>query len=226
MIPLNPFDSDFLLAESCLAGEPGSAERLKALLDDGVAPVVVKAGAAPSTARELMQDLISELTVGLAGRPPLLQKYGGRSPLRSWLVRVALNRWFDVRRRLHEAETRLLRAEEPDASTKVDPPKLHRDDEPLIGLLREAIRAALAERPAEDFVLFRLLHFEGLHQTELARMFGYDRRTIARQSERIADELRGSIMAHLTARAPAFNLDWQDVVDLCHAASGEVIEGN
>lgn len=226
VLPLDSFDSDFLFAESCLAGEPGSAERLKTLLDEGVARVVIKSGASPSTAQEMMQDLISELTVGLAGRPPLLQKYSGRSPLRSWLIRVALNRWFDRRRQLQQAENRSAATETPGGPVQVDPPKLHPDDEPLIRLVRDAIGAAMNERPAEDFVLFRLLHFEGLHQTELARMFGYDRRTVARQSERIADELRGSIMAHLSARAPAFQLDWQDIVDLCHAASGEVIAGN
>jgi RNA polymerase sigma factor (sigma-70 family) len=226
VIPLDTSDSDFLFAESCLAGEPGAAERLKALLDDGVTHVVIKAGAPPSTAHEMMQDLVAELVVGIAGRPPLLQKYSGRSPLRSWLIRVALNRWLDLWRRLQEEEEHAPDCGRLDGDTKVDPPTVHPDDEPVIKLLREAIGTAMSEVPAEDFVLFRLMNFEGLHQTELARMFGYDRRTIARQSERIADEIRGSIMAHIVARAPAFKLDWQDIVELCHAASGEVIAGN
>lgn len=136
-----------------------------------------------------------------------------------------MNRWL-LKRRVAGAP---LELGDPSVIDRVpaEATKLHSpDDGLLVSLLRDTIWSAISGLPAEDFVLFQLMHREEVRQTELARMFGRDRRSVARDGERIAATLRERIAAELSTRAPALHLDWQDVVDLCSASAADVIASN
>ncbi len=192
------------------------------MLAGRVAHFVLKAGAARAEMATFAADLLHDLVVGTPTRPPLLRQFTGQCALTTWLVRVATNRWLDLRRTASDPHTALL--ELATARLPVETPlTLHSDEEPLVSILRDSIGSAMRGRPAEDFVLFRLLHVEGLHQTELARMFDCDRRSVARNSDRVAAEIRESIMAELHTRAPHLRLAWEDVVELCRAAATDVV---
>lgn len=213
------FDSDFVLAESCLEGNEAAVNELRVILSERVARFLVKVGADPREAPQFTSDLLHDMVVGPPGRPPLLRRFTGQCALPTWLIAVATNRWFDSHRARQKNES--FKVQESDAVAP--PPMFNSDEGPLVAILRQAIQDALAKRPPADFVLFQLLHAEGLHQTELARMFGCDRRSVARNSDRIAAELRVAIMEYLNTHAPALRLEWEDVVELCRAAPVDVV---
>lgn len=216
---LPTFDSDFVLAESCLEGNNAAVNELRAILSDRVARFLVKRGADAREIEQFTSDLLHDLIVGPNGRPPLLRRFTGQCAIPTWLIAVATNRWFDRHRDGQKGE--LFAVRETDS---VEPaPILNSDEAPLVIILRQAIQDALTKCVPEDFVLFQLLHAEGLHQTELARMFGCDRRSVARNSDRIAAELRVAIMQYLDTHAPDLRLEWEDVVQLCRAAPVDVV---
>jgi len=213
------FDSDFVLAESCLEGNGAAVNELRAILSDRVARFLVKRGADAGEITQFNSDLLHDLIVGPNGRPPLLRRFTGQCALSTWLIAVATNRWFDTLRLQQKSESRTVRE-----TDSIEPaPAFNFDEAPLVVILREAIQNALAKSSPEDFVLFQLLHAEGLHQTELAKMFGCDRRSVARNSDRIAAELRVAIMQYLDTYAPDLRLEWEEVVQLCRAAPVDVV---
>lgn len=212
------FDSDFLFAEACLDGETAALKRLGESLRCEVLPVLRRAGATMEQAEDLTQDLLSDLVVRGGGRAPLLRKFAGRCSLVSWLTRLAINRWLDLVRRRQRAAAAVqhLHGVEPSAA-EAEPA------EPLVPHLRESIRAALEKCSPEQFVLFRLLHSEGLRQQEVARIFGCSRHVIARRSEEILASVRRWIMEEFRIRVPDLDLTWDDLVQLCSAAATDVI---
>lgn|GEM_PF-6027352 len=220
-LPQPSYDPDFLLAESCLAGGPHAVAELQALIVEKVTPFVVKSGVPSKEAADLLVELLGDLVVGTGVRPPLLQKYTGQCALSTWVARVGINRWLDQTRRSKKNPV-LPTPEFSETPAEPVPSALHPDEEPLVEIMRESIRAAFASRPPEDFVLFRLLHEQGLFQTELASMFGFDRRTVARHADRIAAELRSGIMAEVAQRLPDMRLEWDEVMELCRAAGSDI----
>lgn len=218
--PLN-FDSDFLFAEACLAEDAEAIGRLRRMLDGQISSYLVKVGVSLEDASQISSDLIADLLANSNGRKPLLRRFTGQCALPTWLNRVALNRWISARRKSPEVveiqnDAAIQSAREPSS-------RLLPDDEPLIPLLRDAFCCAIAGLDAEDFVLFQLLHREGLRQTEVAVMFGHNRRSIAKRAERIAADLRAAIMDYLRTNALDLELEWKDVIELCSSASSDVI---
>ena len=220
-LPQSPYDPDFLLAESCLAGGAVAVAELQALIAEKVTPFVVKSGVPSKEAADLLAELLGDLVVGTGVRSPLLHKYTGQCALSTWIARVGINRWLDQTRRLKKNPV-LPAPELSDTPAETESMTVFSDEEPLVEIMRESIRAAFANRPAEDFVLFRLLHEQGLFQTELASMFGFNRRTVARNAERIAAELRSDIMAQVEQRLPNMRLEWDEVMELCRAAGADI----
>ncbi|MFM8716631.1 MAG: hypothetical protein ACKOF3_07605, partial [Spartobacteria bacterium] len=55
-------------------------------------------GASAMEAETFAAEVLSDCLVGTLTRPPLIQKYHGRSSLATWVTAVARNRYFDFMR--------------------------------------------------------------------------------------------------------------------------------
>lgn len=106
-----------------------------------------------------------------------LARYDPARPLRSWLLRIALNKCHDWARR--RAVRRLFAFAKP-LDDALDVADLAPDPEAALGSAREVarIRAAIARLPAQLKEPLILCGIEGLSQDEAAQVLGTSRKAI------------------------------------------------
>lgn len=213
----------FNLAQKCLEGDTGAIVLLQRTFGDQVLAFLRRAGAPEVEAREIVDRLWADcLVANSAGRVPL-QSYNGTCSLQTWLNKVALNRLLSFKREQtrHTEITAPLDAADAAAGTEASLSYLMEErparDEPLLRLMKEAVEAAFAACPAEDFVLLQLVHSGDLKLSELAKIFDCSQATISRQVDRAAREISASTLAHLHKADPWLEMQWQDFIELCRS---------
>jgi len=214
------FDTDFLFAELCLAGEA----RALAELHDGRAGAVrgflQGAGVRTEDAEEVVRDLVADLLVPRGLMRPLLASYRGDCQLATWLNRIALNNVL-LRRR---AEERRQRREGVVAEAVPQEEAPVQRDDALRELLLTAVQNAFGVCSPEDFVLLHLLHAGELRIGELSRMFGRDPKTINAHAERSAADVRFAITTEIERRDPWLKLSYEEIIDLLRPDLPELFE--
>ena len=86
---------DLYLVVACLHGTPGAAESFEREHREAMVGFFGKVEGRPDAARELAQELLTELLVGPASK---LGGYSGRGPLRAWLRMAATRRSLNAQR--------------------------------------------------------------------------------------------------------------------------------
>jgi RNA polymerase sigma-70 factor len=226
-----PHPEDFLLAQKCLEGDERAIAEFQERHGQLVQAYLVKRGAAPEEAKEIVASLWADCLVGTNERRPRIAGYIGASSLQTWLNVVAMNFFLSARR--HQARTNKLmplrvhdtESAEGEQQSGAESPLTMADErqqpteEPVIAMLRQAIEQAFARCTPEDFVLLQLSHSDGIRQQELARIWGCDAATISRKLKRAGAEVATRILEHVQESDPYLDLEWSDFTELCRVAN-------
>ncbi len=206
-----------------LDGDDAAAAELRARYEGKLIAVLCSRGAARSEAEELVADLWADCFTSRGGDRSLLAKYQGRSSFESWLTTVGMHRLVDLKRR------QTFRVAVADSEGSIDSlvdRTPHTDasltEEPLLDLLRSAIRRAFGDSDGEDVLMLKLVHLHQLTQREVGRMWGWHESKVSRTLERARGEIAETMMREVKRNDPWLELRWEDFVELCER-SGDVV---
>jgi RNA polymerase sigma-70 factor (ECF subfamily) len=175
--PREEHAADLYLTCAAATGAPAALERLDQHLSAAVSAALSGTDRAPPVLAEVRQLLRERL---LVGDPPRVLDYTGRGPLHAWL-RVAALRVAHNRRRASSRQAALpsRAAEASDLLPAIDP-ELAIIRARYKGEFPAALRAAFAELPPRDRVVFRMHFLDGLNIERIGLVFRVHRATVAR----------------------------------------------
>ena len=156
------------------------------------------------------------LDVRAGVRQSLFRYFHGRSSLATWLRAVLAQRFVDAKRStrrlepLPDAELEETRESAAFAvGTDPDAPR-------LVGLLREALKAALSELPARDRLRMACYHAREMTLATIGRELGEHEATVSRHLARTRREIRAGVERRLRddhgLNAEAIELCWRAVL--------------
>jgi RNA polymerase sigma factor (sigma-70 family) len=213
----NPLEDD---RSQVLRSQQGDAEALAGLRlkhHPALVNILLARGASRTETEDLLADLWADCVPGSDDRPSLLEKFSGKCSLQGWLATVATNRWIDFKRR-HSRRVEISSApgeSEEDAFERLPADASAYQEDTLVELLRESLRAAFARCPAEAMVLLRLVYLHGVTQREVVRMFGWSEAKVSRLLSRAMEQIETDTLGELKKRDAWLELTWQDFLDLC-----------
>jgi RNA polymerase sigma-70 factor (ECF subfamily) len=190
---------DLWLAAACEDRQPVALEAFDALCQDVVPAALRSLKISAWEIDEVSQRVRQHLLVGDGTRPGRLVEYVGRGALRSWLRAVALRsglNWLQQQKAQPVAEPsneeeRLVEAGLAEA------PELAYMREVYRGAFHRAFRRALQTGPAEDQVLLRQYHLDGLTLAELGSLYRRHEASISRRLSKARAALRARTRAAL-----------------------------
>jgi RNA polymerase sigma factor (sigma-70 family) len=176
----------------------------------------------PEIAKEILATIWSECIPGIPGKQEcLLEKYSGQAALKSYLTKVALNRYLDYRRRLRDVDLTTddsSHEENLDALGSKEVWAVH--DDALAQILRTALEAAFRACSPEGLLMCRLCARYSIRQKELAPIWNCDEATISRRMDKAMEVIRSTVPKELERLEPGLKLGWDDVLELCRASGG------
>ena len=181
-------------------------------------------GASATEAAEIASDVAAEAVVGLDGKPSLLERAGPSAAPGPFLIRVAINRWIDRKRREsfqqpldadgYEGHLRLYR--------DLDPAPGEGPEDTVVQMLRDAILRAYSACPPEDLVLVKLALARRVPQEVLADFLGWSQSKVSRQLAAVLSRLRSAILEEIRRADPWLVIEWDDVIAYCRSSSDRV----
>lgn len=183
-ITANLFDRDrlaVLMARVARARDRAAFAELFTLFAPRVRAYLKRLGLGDAQAEELAQEVL----VTVWRKAELFDP--AQASLSTWVFRIARNRRIDAFRREAKAEL------DPDDPTLL-PPAVTAPDMAVEAAEREAaVRAAIAELPAEQLDLLELAFFEGLTHSEIAEARGLPLGTVKSRLRLAFQKLRGRL---------------------------------
>lgn len=207
--------ADFEFAQDLLEGQSGAWDRFAAEFLPAIRARLRGMGASAADADDASGVVLEKLW---AERK--LAAYSGKGPLAGFVRTMAANCWLELlRKRRREIPASSLGA--PDSSEVLDrlarnanegpPPEL-----PLAGLLREALRHALAEADPEGLLILRLSVLQGIRQRDLCTAWGgVHEGTISVKKKRVMEQIRADTIRYVQAREPAWPVTWEELMEAC-----------
>jgi len=187
---------DLFLAFHASRGERLAVDEVRAILDEQRGSLR-KTGATTQMIDELLAELPADLLAARDAAPARILGYTGKGPLGAWLRVVALRALVDRRRRAGGA----MGDDEQVAA-------LAADDDPELAMLRRMYKGELETAFAEAFralgaeerLLLRQSHIDGLGIDRLALIHGIHRATAARRLAAARTQLFEQIRKILSTR--------------------------
>lgn len=217
-------EDDMALVEAALAGDEAAGAKIRSDEITGwLAAVLAKRGASHTEAKDLAADLIADCFGARDGKPPLLQSYNGKGPLRGFLSRAAVNRLIDLKRRqkfqgsLPERNLESGPTDEFDLLEGTDDNAL--SDDALVDLLRDSLITAFAKCNPRDLMLMRLVAIHGVRQDAIGNLFGWSQSKVSRTISGVMEEIRDKTLEEMQKSDPWLELEWDDFVSLCRSSS-------
>ena len=205
------YASDVQLAGQCLAGDDLAAMELLQQHNAYLKTALMKRGASESKAEDFLADLWGDCLGVKPDRSSLLSKYSGQSSLRTWLVRVATNRWIDRIRCCHEIESEeSIRNGELLVSSQ-----LPLSESLICQTLREALREAFENCDPEGLVMLQLVYVEDISQTDLAAAWGVSESKVSRRLAKTMKQISDATVAVMKQKDPHLQFEWEDFLEIC-----------
>ncbi len=217
-------EEDIALVDAALAGDPKASAKIRSGEITGwLTAVLSKRGASQTEAHDLAADLIADCFGARDGKPPLLESYNGKGPLRGFLARAGINRLIDLKRRqkfqgnLPERNLESGPTDEFDllAGDDID----GTPDNALVDLLRDSLILAFSKCNPRDLMLMRLVAIHGVKQEAIAEMFGWSQSKVSRAIGGVMEEIRLKTLEEMRKSDPWLELEWDDFVGLCRSSS-------
>src|SRR5438552_972328 len=213
-------EQDLNFAQSVLSVNSAAAAELRHRYHGKLVAVLCARGANASEAEDLVADLWSDCFAAPPDRQTLLGKYQGRCALESWLLTVATNRLIDLKRKqsFRVAVPASHRTSDDFFDSRPQPESVS-PEEPVLKLLRGAIRNAFSRRDSESVLMLKLVHLHQLTQREIARMWGWHESKVSRALEVAREKIAHDILVELKQADPWLELRWEDFLELCAGSS-------
>jgi RNA polymerase sigma factor (sigma-70 family) len=201
----------------CQQGDPAALAELREKHHPSLVNILRARGATTDETEELLADLWGDCVPKENDQPALLDKFSGKCSVQAWLATVATRRWIDLKRKqVRRGETTLpSRDEECDPIENLPAAGVVIQEDALVELLRESLRAAFAACSPMDLLMLRLVYLHGLSQRELMRMWGWSESKVSRQLSHAMEQIEQTTLQNLKQTDSWLDLTWQDFVDLC-----------
>lgn len=205
--------------ERCRQGDLEELSRVYAELLPSIQGYLQNLGASAMEAETIASEVLSDCLVGTLARPPLIQKYHGRSSLSTWATAVARNRYFDFMRgqKMDQAIASRLQEALMAGEGWVENP-VH--DELIFDALRHALIEAFRELSSTDAVLLHLVHGHKVDQRILARSLGWSDTKMSRHLSSLRAGLKQRVNNSLHRDGRGEAPKWEDLVQVC----GQMLE--
>lgn len=193
--------ADLALAAACVAQEPTAHAAFDAVLTE-VDAAGSSTGATKDLVAEVKQLLRLQLLVAKDGKPPGIDGYKGKGPLRGW-VRITATRELIRHKKKRARETPIEKSLEDaigGAAAGGGDPLLEQLKAEYRTEFALALREAIADLTAEDRTLLQQQIVEGLSIDELGAAYGVHRATAARWYNRARAALVAATHKRLAAR--------------------------
>jgi RNA polymerase sigma factor (sigma-70 family) len=226
--PARPADvqtyaDDWLLAQQCVAGDFGAQKQLRAIMDQFVKGCLRNRGASYTEADDIVADISAESLGHGESHFCLLRKYHGKCSFKSWLTRVATNRWIDFKRREAFVVQMPLDENKMSASPieRIPSQEAANVEEFLLNLLRTCLQFALGACTAEELLRLRLFYLEDLSQGEIGRMWGWHGSKVSRELRGTMRRIEARTLSRLHSIDPWLTISWDDVLSMCTGSAGQ-----
>ena len=206
------------LVQSCLEGDCVALEMLKADYLDPLRGVLINRGAYVTEADDMVRGLLADCIMGRNERDPLLERYNGRSSLRSWLTTVATHALVDQLRRRKFRKDLVPRSEEEGTEEILEVLAALFDnpaESDLTRLLLTGLKTGFDACPAEELLMLRLVFFHRFSQRDLCRLWGWTEPRVSRHLQSAYETIRDHTLACIQQADPALSLSLEDFVELC-----------
>lgn len=216
--PPDSRDGDLKLVQACLEGDSIALEKLKAEYLDPLRGVLINRGAYLTEADDMVRGLWADCVMGRNDRGPLLERYNGRSSLRSWLTTVATHALVDQLRRRKFRKEPVPRSEEEGVEEILQVLTAFLDnpaESDLTRLLLTGLKAGFDACPAEELLMIRLVFFHGFSQRDLCRLWRWTEPRVSRHLQSAYETIRDNTLACIKQTDPALKLSLEDFVELC-----------
>jgi RNA polymerase sigma factor (sigma-70 family) len=205
--------------DRCRRGDLEELSRVYAELLPSIQGYLQNLGASAMEAETFAAEVLSDCLVGTLTRPPLIQKYQGRSSLATWVTAVARNRYFDFMRGQKMDQAMASRLQEAlMAGEGWVEDTVH--DEHIFTTLRQALIEAFRSISATDAVLLHLVHGHKVDQRILARSLGWSDTKMSRHLSSLRSELKQKVNSSLHGTGRGETPKWEDLVQVC----GQMLE--
>lgn len=206
--------SELAWASAVLGGDVAAIDAFEREVIASIDAAVTRVDRDPRFAETVRQDLRVKLLVGDGPSGPRLSAYGGRGPLRHWVLVAAIRHAYDLKRRGgHEVPD-----EELDVALFDDAERAYVRAESR-ALLKQWIEEALRALDDRRRTVLHLYFAEDVSSEAIGRMFGVHRGTVARWLE----EAREGVRSHVRRRALASpGIGPEGVESLLRAADGHL----
>ena len=201
----------------CQQGDPAALAELREKHQPSLTNILRARGATVDETEELLADLWGDCVPKDNDQTALLDKFSGKCSVQAWLATVATRRWIDLKRKqARHGETSLpARDGECDPIENLPAAGVAIQEDTLVELLRESLRAAFAACSPMDLLMLRLVYLHGLSQRELMRMWGWSESKVSRELSHAMERIEQTTLQNLKQKDSWLDLTWQDFVDLC-----------
>jgi RNA polymerase sigma-70 factor (ECF subfamily) len=187
--------ADLVLAKACAAGNDRAWEHFMAQYGQPLTRAAIAISGSETVGRDLADAFYAEL-YGLntrdGERKCPLDSYRGRGSLLGWLRTTLAQRFVDHYRRTYREQA--LDEEVHDAPS----PDGKIDFEPgVLVALREAVKSALHDQPAEERFLLAAYYVDQRTLAEIGKVLHVHEATISRRLRRATDAVRKQLMRNL-----------------------------
>jgi RNA polymerase sigma factor (sigma-70 family) len=206
----------WLLVQKCLEGDSHCHQELRKRITQILRPKLLRRGASQTEAEDIIADLTSDCVATLGGGGSLLRKYSGKGSLDGWLLKSALHRFLTLRRtQKFDARCHCNGTQRNGTFEVVASPGTEQPDEALDHLIRKSLLNAFAACSAEERIMLRLVHCEGVTQRELSRMWGWHECKISRRLARAIERIKSETLSQVALAEPTIKITWEDLLRLC-----------
>lgn len=220
-------DSDAQLVEAALSGNEEAAVAIRSpATTRKLEQILIKRGASPTEARDIIADLWADCFDTHKGRKPLLQRFQGKGKLDAFLTRTAINRLIDHKRRLR-FRSELPGSQRDDGGAQPgdafdqlpgDSPDAPGEDA-LVDLLRRALVTTFSKCDPEELLILRLVGKYGVGQERVAAMCGWSQSKVSRTLAAVMKRIQTETLEEVSRIDPWLDLEWGDFVKLCQSSS-------
>jgi RNA polymerase sigma-70 factor (ECF subfamily) len=187
--------ADLVLAKACAAGNDRAWEHFMAQYGQPLTRAAIAISGSETVGRDLADAFYAEL-YGLntrdGERKCPLDSYRGRGSLLGWLRTTLAQRFVDHYRRTYREQALDEEVHDaPSSAVAVDP-------EPgVLDSLRQAVKAALHDQPAEERFLLAAYYVDERTLAEIGKVLHVHEATISRRLKRTTDAVRKQLMRNL-----------------------------
>lgn len=218
---------DWSLAQDALCGSDDAAKKIiflcRPYVLGAMEQICIGDSQSAEKAREIVADLFADCFGANSKRSDgrrLLELYGGRGSLRSWLIVCARSRlrnwWRSAEKRTSISLDGMVDGGAGEGTSFEDLSRLaDLADADVALLLREALSGSFCSLPPRQLVFLRLVFLYGIKRERLAEIWQLHPSNVGRQIGEALNSLRSGTLSRLKRLDPWIQITWEDCLEVC-----------